>query len=65
MSKIIGYEILIGAKTTVEASVDNYIRSGWVPQGGIALSSSGNFAQAMIKFGKEDNKEYLKTRPHR
>ena len=58
MSKVVEYQIVIGydpltkqqSLETLTNIVQHRLREGWQPLGGVAVTSSGTFAQAMVKY---------------
>lgn len=43
------YNILEGPFYTLIAKVNEYIKKGWKPQGGVLTAHEGQFYQAMVK----------------
>lgn len=58
MQKIIEYKLLgFAQRNELEKAVNEHIKDGWVPQGGIAVAQgnmahSGGYVQAMVKYGE-------------
>ena len=49
--EIVKYDIVTGENSkALQKLVTNSIKEGWVPQGGIALNSSGHPMQAVVQY---------------
>ena len=54
--KIVDYMVVIGFNALAfENSVKLYLKSGWVPQGGLTVDS-GRYYQSMVKYEKTTRK---------